>query len=208
MIDLLVAILAIAANLLQFILIVKGKVKVPRVSWIIWFVIIAFSFVINLFFNGWDTATISLGSFTLGNLFIASYVLLKNPGGWVKREKQLLGLALIIMILWIPFKVVEYEESLLCATIVSLILLRAIHVIGVWEYWMKIWKDPFTEAIVPWFLRWGSALIASTHIITTQELFLSKERMYISFSQPLYLWLAVSVTLILIILQRRRLKRS
>lgn len=206
MADILVALFAIVANLLQFFLIVKGKVKVPRVSWIIWFVIIVICFVINLLFDGWDTATISLASFTAGNMLIAGYVLAKNPNGWTKREKRLLRLAFIILILWIPFKIMESEKTLLWATITSLVLLRTIHLIGVWEYWTKVWKDPFYESVWPWILRFTSALIASVHMITNQSAFLTKGRMWTSFSQPTYLWLTVSVTIILILTRRRKIR--
>lgn len=207
MINILVAFFAFAANMLQLVLMIKGIVTVPRISWILWSIIIGFSFSINLLYNGWDTATISLGSFTVGNLFIAGYIIKKQKNVWSKKEKSLLYYSFIIMCIWIPFKIIESEKSLLWATVISIFLLRLIHFFGVWEYWNKIYKDPFTESIWPWFLRWTSALIASSSIIKNQTSFESKERMYISFSQPTYLVITVSITIILITLRKNNLKK-
>ena len=203
-----IVLLALVSNFLQLFFIIKGDVTVPRISWIIWFVIIAICFIINLLFEGWDTATIFFGSYTAGNMCIAGYVLAKNPSGWTTRETRLLTCVLIITLLWIPFEIIGREKTLVWATITSLVLLRIVHVIGVWEYWNKIWKDPFHESLWPWLLRWISALIACIQILRHRSVYISKSRMWISFSQPAYLWTTVCVTLFLILLQRRRLKRT
>ena len=200
--------LAMLSNFLQLFLIIKGRVTIPRVSWIIWFVIIAICFVINLLFEGWDTATIFFASYTVGNLSIVGYILAKNSKGWTKRETKLLVYVFMIILIWIPFRIIAFEKTLMWATITSLILLRVIHFTGVWKYWNKIWKDPFKESLGPWLLRWTSGLIACVQIFTNQSSFASKTRMWMSFSQPSYLTATVFVTLFVIVLRRRKLKRT
>lgn len=202
--EVLVVALALLSNFLQLYLMVKEKVKTPRLSWIIWFVIIVLCFIINLLFNGWDTTTYLLAAYSFGNGLITIYILKKNPRGWTKRETKLLAVVIVVLLLWIPFKIIEAEKMFLWATVTSLILLRATHFIGVWEYWIKVKNDPFTESISVWLMRWSSALLACLHIFYHSKL--TKGKMLVSFSNSAYLCLTVTVTVLIILLQRKRLK--
>jgi hypothetical protein len=165
----LIILFAILSTLLQLIAIVRGHVKAPRASWLIWFIIGVVWLIVNYSFNGWDSASTMLASLAVGNLLIVFYVLKKNPHGWTRRETKLLIATIIIIAIWLPFKLYSERQALLWATAASQLLLLSAHFIGVWNHWQKVWSDPFTESVSSWTCRFLSAGIALVLLIQQHQ---------------------------------------
>lgn len=192
---------AILSTLLQLIAIIKGTVKAPRASWLIWFIIGIVMLVVNYGFNGLDSASIMLGSLAIGNLLIVFYVLKKNPGGWTSRETRLLVVTITIIAIWIPFKLYSEQQALLWATGMSQVLLLSAHFIGVWNHWLKVWDDPFTESISSWLCRFLSAGLALIVLLQQKQVF-------VVMITPLYGTLTTVILLLLIYKRRYELRPS
>ena len=203
----LIVIFALLSTFSQLFWIIKGKVKPPRVSWIIWFLIGIMCFAVNLGFKGWDETSILLAAYSFGNIFIVGYILLKNPGGWTKKEARLLAATLIIMLIWLPFKFFAVEQAFIWATVLSQLLLHAAHFIGVWNQWQKVWKDHFTETIDSWIYRWLSVLLTTITILSNSEIFSTMSDLFISLIPPVYGLCTVTTLLFLIKIRRKKLRR-
>ena len=177
---------------------VNGKVKTPRISWIIWFTIGVAVFGVNYGFNGWDFTSVMTGTLSAGNIAIVGYIVYKQPGGWTKRETILLLVTFLIVGSWVPFRVWAEEQELLWATAASQVLLHIAHFMGVWNYWQKLRKDPVTEISGPWVCRFASAgltLYAMVHA----------EQSWVATISPLYGVLTTGIILWLIYSRRRAL---
>lgn len=186
---------ALLSTLLQLIAIMKGRVIAPRVSWLIWFILGIACLIVNYGFNKWDSTSKMLASLSIGNLGIVIYILLKNRSGWTMKETILLSITILIVVLWVPFKIYSERQALLWATIISQILLHGAHFIGVWNHWKKVWVDPFTEAEESWVCRLLSATLALIVSILQQQ----SIAVLIS---PVYA-IITTMTLLLLIYRRR-----
>ena len=194
---------ALLSTFTQLIGIVTKRVKAPRAPWIIWFLIGVLCFVVNYGFNGWDMTSKLLASYSFGNLFIVGYILIKNPSGWTKRETKILLLTVAIILCWLPFKIVAERQALLWATIFSQLLLHSAHFIGVWNHWLKVWNDPFTEAWESWIFRYVSALLTFISLMQTSTL--TSSDLCTKLIPPVYAIITVTILLGLIVIRRRKL---
>lgn len=155
---------------------------------------------VNYGFNGWDATSQMLASLSIGNILIVFYVLKKNPSGWTWRETKLLIATILIVAVWIPFKLYSERQALLWATIGSQLLLHSAHFIGVWNHWKKVWIDPFTESELSWICRLLSATVALiASIQSTQSIAVMVS--------PIYAILTTTILLVLIYRRRYQLRQ-
>ncbi len=190
--------LALVSVVWQLIGMVTGKVKTPRISWIIWFTIGVAVFGVNYGFNGWDFTSIMTGALSAGNIAIVGYIVYKHLGGWTKRESILLLATLLIVGAWLPFRLWSEGKELLWATAVSQVLLHSAHFIGVWNYWQKLWNDPVTEISGPWVCRFALGSITLYGMIHA-------EQSWVAIISPLYGALTTGIILWLIYSRRKAL---
>jgi hypothetical protein len=201
----LIILFALLSTFSQLFWIIYGRVRAPRASWIIWFLIGVMQFTVNYGFNGLDQTSIMLGAYSFGNLFIVAYILFKNPSGWTSRETKILIATLCIILCWLPFKLIAEKNSLLWATIISQLLLNGAHFIGVWNHWIKVWSDPFTEAWDSWIMRLISLILTLSSLLC--QFPLNDVTLYSKVIPPLYGCITVGFLLILIATRRIKLKR-
>jgi hypothetical protein len=193
-----IIILALASIVWQLIGMFTGKVKTPRISWIIWFTIGVAVFGVNYGFNGWDFTSVMTGTLSAGNIAIIGYIFYKHPGGWTKRETILLIATFLIVGAWLPFRLWSEEKQLFWATAASQVMLHCAHFIGVWNYWQKLWNDPATEISGPWACRFALASI-------TLYAMIQADQSWVATISPFYGAITTGVILWLIYSRRRAL---
>lgn len=166
--------------------IIKLKTKPERASWFIWMVLgsIAFS---SQFAKGatdslWMTATQTI---EVSLIFILSIKF--GVGGFVKRDLYALAAAGVGLILW-------YMTS---EPAVALYIVIGIDAIGSYLTMIKSYKEPETETASAWVLFTLSGLFGTLAVGHLNIVLLS---------YPIYIFLANGLTLVAIVLGRRKLK--
>jgi uncharacterized membrane protein YuzA (DUF378 family) len=163
----------------------KLKTKPQRASWFIWLVLgsIAFS---SQFAKGATDSLWMTGAQTFEVLFVFILSIKYGVGGFVRKDIYALIAAMVGLLLW-------YLTS---EAAVALYIVIGIDAIGSFLTIEKSYHDPESETVSSWVLFSLSGLFGSLAVGSLNIILLS---------YPIYIFLANSITLLAIILGKRRL---